>query len=127
DDAQAYQAAFDLLKKNQYDEAIAAFKRFLADHPQSEYADNAQYWLGETYYVNRDFDRALAAFRAVVDVYGQSRKLPDSMLKIGYCEYELKHDAAAKRELRAVVAKFPDTTVARLASQRLQKMRAEGR
>lgn len=126
-DQAAYQAAFDLLKNSKYDPAIGAFKRFLAEYPKSDYADNAQYWLGETYYVNRDFPAALQAFRAVVRDYGQSRKLPDSMLKIGYCEYELQRFAEARRTLREVVAKFPDTPAGRLAAQRLEKMKTEGR
>ncbi len=120
-----YQAALDLLKNGRYDQAIAAFNRFLAAYPQSELADNAQYWIGETHYVNRDFAAALKAFQAVVDVYGQSRKLPDAMLKIGYCEDELQHAGKARRILAEVVAKFPGTPAAALAAERLKKLRSE--
>ena len=66
-------------------------------YPDSPLADNAQYWLGEAYYVNKSFPEALAAFQRVVDKYPQSRKLPDAMLKIGYCDYELKQWQAARR------------------------------
>ena len=124
-DQASYLAALDLLKNGKFDEATAAFKRFLADHPQSDLADNAQYWLGEAYYVNRDFKAALQAFQAVVDNYGQSRKLPDAMLKIGYCDDELHHPELARRILGEVVAKFPGTTSATLAAERLKKMRSE--
>ena len=79
----SYQAAFALLKNSQYDQAIQAFQSFLSTYPTSPLADNAQYWLGEAYYVNRSFPEALAAFQKVVDKYPQSRKVPDALLKVG--------------------------------------------
>ncbi len=97
DDKAAYQSAFALLKDSQYDRAIAAFQKFLASYPDSPLADNAQYWLGEAYYVNRSFPEAQAAFQRVVDKYPQSRKRPDALLKIGYCQYELKQSDLAKQ------------------------------
>ena len=60
---EAYKAAFDLLKAGKYPEARAGFEAFLAAHPQHELASNAQYWLGEVSYVERNYDAALAAFR----------------------------------------------------------------
>ncbi len=120
-----YEAAFALLKDSQYDKAAAAFEQFLAAYPHSEYADNAQYWLGETYYVNRKFAQALQAFQGVVDNYAQSRKLPDALLKIGYCDYELNRMDQARQVLTGVVSRYPDTPAGRLAQQRLQKMQSE--
>jgi tol-pal system protein YbgF len=124
-DKGAYQAAFDLLKAGQYDRAIAGFHGFLSTYPTSALADNAQYWLGEAYYVNKQFPESLAAFQRVVEKYPGSRKLPDALLKIGYCDYELKDYSAARSALEQVPAKFPDSASARLAQQRLEKMAAE--
>jgi tol-pal system protein YbgF len=124
-DKASYQAAFDLLKGGQYDRAITAFQSFLATYPTSQLADNAQYWLGEAYYVNKSFPEALAAFQRVVDNYPQSRKLPDALLKIGYCDYELKQYSAARDALSQAATKFPDSPSGRLAQQRLDKMAAE--
>jgi tol-pal system protein YbgF len=125
DDKAAYQTAFGLLKDGQYDRAIAAFQKFLASFPTSQLADNGQYWLGEAYYVNRSFPEAQAAFQRVVDKYPQSRKRPDALLKIGYCQYELKQPDLAKNTLTVVTTQFPDTPAAHLAQQRLEKMAAE--
>jgi len=125
DDKAAYQAAFGLLKDGQYDRAIAAFQKFLAAYPDSQLADNAQYWLGEAYYVNKSFPEAQAAFQRVVDKYPQSRKRPDALLKIGYCQYELKDWGQAKDTLGKVAAQFSDTPAGHLAQQRLDKMAAE--
>ncbi|MDP9014464.1 MAG: tol-pal system protein YbgF [Pseudomonadota bacterium] len=124
-DKASYQAAFDLLKDGQYDRAIAAFQSFLASNPKSQYADNAQYWLGEAYYVNKSFPESLAAFQRVVENYPQSRKVPDALLKIGYCNYELMQFTAARQALSEVATKFPDSASGHLAQQRLDKMTAE--
>jgi tol-pal system protein YbgF len=125
EDKNAYQAAFNLLKDGQYDRAIGAFQKFLLSYPDSSLADNAQYWMGEAYYVNKAFPDAEAAFQRVVDKYPQSRKLGDALLKIGFCRYELKQWQSAREVLGQVVARFTDTPAARLAQQRLDKMSAE--
>jgi tol-pal system protein YbgF len=125
DDAPRYQAAFNLLKDGQYDKAIDAFAKFLLDFPASSLADNAQYWLGEAYYVNRAYSDAESAFQRVVEKYPQSRKLSDALLKIGYCRYELKQWDSAKSVLTQVVSQYPDSPAGRLAQQRLEKMAAE--
>jgi tol-pal system protein YbgF len=124
-DKASYQAAFDLLKDSQYDRAIAAFQSFLTTYPNSQFADNAQYWLGEAYYVNKSYPESLAAFQRVVDNFPGSRKLPDALLKIGYCDYELKQFSAARDALAQVTTKYPDSPAGRLAQQRLDKMAAE--
>lgn len=127
DDRANYQAAFDLLKDGKYPEAISGFRQFLAAFPDSGLADNAQYWLGEAHYVTRQYPEALRAFRTILEKHPDSRKTPDALLKIGYCNYELKHWAEARSALTQVVQRFADTTAARLASQRLAKMDADGR
>jgi tol-pal system protein YbgF len=127
DDRANYQAAFDLLKDGKYEEAIAGFKQFLTTFPTSPLADNAQYWLGEAHYVNKQYTDALRDFRTVLEKYPDSRKTPDALLKIGFCNYELKNWPEARSALTQVVQRFGETTAARLASQRLAKMDGEGR
>jgi tol-pal system protein YbgF len=127
DDRANYQAAFDLLKDGKYNEAIAGFNQFLKTFPTSALADNAQYWLGEAHYVNKQYSDALRDFRTVLEKYPDSRKTPDALLKIGFCNYELKNYSEARSSLNQVVQRFGDTTAARLASQRIAKMDGEGR
>jgi tol-pal system protein YbgF len=127
DDRATYQAAFDLLKEAKYVEAIAAFKQFNANFPNSAMADNAVYWLGEAHYVTKDFPEALRNFRSMLEKYPQSRKIPDALLKIGFCNYELKNWSEAKSALSQVVQQYADTAAARLANQRLAKMESENR
>jgi tol-pal system protein YbgF len=125
DDKAAYQTAFNLLKDGQYDRAIPAFQKFLIVYSDSSLADNAQYWLGEAYYVNKSYPEAQGAFQRVVDKYPQSRKRPDALLKIGYCQYELKQWESAKGTLSQVAKQFPDAPAGHLAQQRLDKMATE--
>lgn len=120
-----YQAAFELLKQGRYDQAAIALQQFMVAFPSSELSDNAQYWLAETYYVTQQYKEALPAFQTVLDRYPDSRKIPDALLKIGYCNYELNKKGAAEKALRAVVADYPETTAARLASQRLERIKSE--
>lgn len=127
DETANYQAALELLRQGRYPQAEAAFTQFLSDFPGSGLSDNAWYWLAETHYVNRKFETALAGFEAVIENYPNSRKVPDALLKAGYCQYELQRWADARSSLEAVAAQFPDSTAARLASQRLERMRAERR
>lgn len=125
-DRDNYQAAFELLKDQRYEPAAMAFRQFLVSYPDSELADNAQYWLAESYYVTRQFEEALAAFKVVIDDYPRSRKVPDALLKMGYCNYELQRWDAARAALDQVRADYPETTAARLAGQRLERMDGEG-
>ena len=120
-----YQAAFELIKQGRYDQASIALQQFMVAFPSSELSDNAQYWLAETHYVTQEYKQALPEFQKVLERYPDSRKIPDALLKIGYCNYELKRRADAEKALSAVVARFPETTAARLASERLDQMKAE--
>ncbi|MCU0975301.1 MAG: tol-pal system protein YbgF [Steroidobacteraceae bacterium] len=122
-----YQAAFQFLKEGRYAEARQGFASFLAAHPGHELSENARYWLGEAHYVERQYPQALAAFEDVIREHPQGRKLGDAMLKAGYCLYELRRDAEARRWLERVMRELPGTPAAREAGARLARMKSEGR
>ncbi len=123
----AYDQALELLKQGRYDDAAGAFQAFLKQYAGSSYADNAQYWLGEVYYVTRKFPQALTEFAKVVDAYPDSPKVADARLKLGYIYYEQKDWAKARSQLSEVVQQYPGTTSARLAQERLDRLKQEGR
>lgn len=126
DEQGAYDQAFNELKALRYERAADGFRNFIQRYPDSRLADNAQYWLGESYYGARNFTMALAAFQALLDRYPDSGKRADALLKVGYSHYELRQWAAARAALEQVQAEHPDTTIARLAENRLRTMRLEG-
>ncbi len=72
------------------------------------------------------FDQALSEFGVVITKYPQSRKVPDALLKMGYCNYELEQWDEARTSLERVRTDYPETTAARLAGQRLTQMEEEG-
>jgi len=123
---EAYDNGLAVLREGRYAEAAQAFNRFLVNYPGSSFADNASYWLGETYYVTREFDQALATFNGLVQQYPNSPKAADSRLKTGYIYYEKKDWKQARQTLEAVVSEYPGSTAARLAGDRLKKMKSEG-
>ena len=122
-----YTQAFDALKTSNYPGAIGGFQTFLSSYPGSDMADNAQYWLGEAYYVTRDYERAAAAFRAVGEKWPNSRKAADALVKLGFTQSELKRYPDARVTLTEVTTRFPDTDAARLAAERLKRLPANPR
>jgi tol-pal system protein YbgF len=125
-DEDNYQAAFELLKEQNYELASLSFIRFLAAYPGSSLIDNAQYWLSESYYASNQFDQALSQFTKVVNEYPRSRKIPDALLKIGYCNYELANWDQARLVLNRIQTEYPQSTVAKLAEQRIKIMNSRG-
>ncbi len=121
-----YQVAFELVKEERYDLAANAFRQFLVTFPDSELADNAQYWLAESFYASDQFEQALSDFAVVINDYPRSRKVTDALLKMGYCNYNLKRWEAARATLTQVQADYPETTAARLAGEYLKRMDADG-
>lgn len=122
---QEYDAAFELMKQGLYDRAVKAFRAFLARHPDSGLADNAQYWIAEGNYVLRNYKLALEEFAKVLNA-PQNPKAPDALLKIGYVHYELGAYDKARKTLSEVQERYPGTSVAKLAAGRLDKMKKEG-
>ena len=123
---EAYDLAFQSLKDLKYADAAEQFQSFLGAYPNSDYSDNAQYWLGESYYVTRNYDIALEAFQGLLSTYPDSPKVADALLKIGYTHYELKQWDQARAALVQVQDQYPNTTLARLAGSRLRSMKLEG-
>ena len=116
---QAYQSAFDLVRSGRYEEAAVAFQEFVVEYPTGSYADNALYWLGETYYVRHQFEQAVREYERLVATYPNSQKLPDALLKIGYSHDELGNTAEAERVLGQLIQSHPQSTAATLARKRL--------
>ncbi|HEX4050577.1 MAG TPA: tol-pal system protein YbgF [Steroidobacteraceae bacterium] len=118
----AYDQAFDTLKGGNYAAAVMQFMQFLQDFPSSDLDDNAQYWLGESYYVMRDYDNAAVAFRTVGEKYPQSRKAPDALLKLGYTQLDQQKNGEGRATLQLVLQRFPMSDAAKLAMQRLAQL-----
>lgn len=122
-----YQQAFNQLKQGRFSESARAFEDFIQTYPNHELTDNAYYWLGESYYVTRQYPLALAAFQNLEQQFPLSAKLPDALLKIGYTYHELEDYSQAQTALMKVIDSFPNDSVSRLAQNRINLLKREGK
>jgi len=123
----AYDQAFRALRETRYADAAVQFNAFVDRYPNSSYAPNAYYWLAETYYVTRDFETARSLFANVLEIFPESSKAGDALLKLGFSHFELQQWPEARAALEQVRTQYPDTTLSRLAESRLRDMRLSGR
>jgi tol-pal system protein YbgF len=117
-----YEAAFDLIKAKDFDKASQAFGAFLRKYPSSQYAGNAQYWLGEVNLAKGDLQGAGQAFAKVSQLYPKHPKVPDAMYKLADVERRLGHTDRVKPILQQVISQYPGTAAAQLAQRDLQKL-----
>lgn len=122
DDQSAYLAAFGKLKSGAYGDAIGAFQKFLGDYPSSAYAPNAQYWIGEAYYVQKKWDDAWTAFELVGKNHPDSLKAADARFKQGLIRVDQGKIGEARQIMQQVTSQYAGSSAARLAAERLQRM-----
>lgn len=119
-----YDFAIDLLKRGQFPQARDALKQFLAEHPTDPLAGNAQYWLGETYYVQGQYKDAADAFLKGYTTYAKSSKAPDSLLKLGMTLSQLGQKDAACATYGQLKQQFPQASPAIVARGKLERQKA---
>lgn len=112
-----YERSNESLLRRQYGEAEAGFTTFLQKYPDHSLAGSAQYWLGETYYVQGDFKSAAAHFLRGYKTYPKSRRAPDSLLKLGISLNRLGQGEQACAALSAVNSEYPKAVDARKRAQ----------
>ena len=119
-DVEAYQAAFALVRKKDYDAALGAFDAFINTYPSSPRLANAYYWLGEVNLAQQNIEPAKQAFQYVVDNFAKHRKAADASYKLGVI-YKQQGDAAnAKSYFEQTVAQYPGSSAANLAQDHLK-------
>ncbi|MBU1362607.1 MAG: tol-pal system protein YbgF [Gammaproteobacteria bacterium] len=116
-----YEAALNQFKAGKYKEAAASFGTYVQTYPNAALAPNAQYWLGNAWYAQRDCKRAIEAQSVVTTKYADSAKAPDAWLAIATCQQELGNPTGVKRSLETVITKYPGTPAADTARDRLKK------
>ena len=114
-----FQLAYDALRNGRNDQAIKLFESQLSDYPVGELADTSQYWLGEAYKMNRDFDKSRVSFNKLVNQYPNSAKVPDALFKLGEIEFDAHNYPKAREYLSRVASTYPASTAAHLAAKKL--------
>lgn len=117
-----YDSAYNDYLKGSYDLALRGFQEYLDNFPNTDLADNAVYWIGESYYRQRRFRQAIEQFDAVLSRYPRSEKIPGALLKKGYSHLELGERSQGVVQLQHVIRQYPTSDEANLARQRLREV-----
>jgi len=117
-----YDSAYRDFVKGQYALAQQGFAQYLQMLPESELADNAQYWIGECNYSQKKYAEAINAFQIVVNQYPDGEKVPAAMLKMSYAQAAQGKLPGARENLEALIKRFPQSNEAKLARARLQEL-----
>ncbi|QUJ68442.1 tol-pal system protein YbgF [Photobacterium sp. GJ3] len=123
DENSAYESAVNLiLKEKDYVGAITAFNGFLSAYPESVYAANAHYWLGQLYFTQNKMSEAQSHFQSVVD-FQDSNKRADALLKMGVLAERANKPDEAKKLYQQVVAEYPNTATSQQAEKSLKSLK----
>ena len=124
-----YETAFGLYRAGKYADAIDRFQAFLQTHPSSEFADNALFWMGESYFKLNDFEQAAVAFDRVVKRFPKGNKVPDALYRQGVSLQEIgmrtgqqsTYGPAACQIFRRITDEYPNSERVAEARRQLEK------
>lgn len=119
DKVSLYEEAYDAFKDKKYKVAREKFEAFMKEFPQDELADNAQFWIAETYYGEKDFEEAILAYEAVLKKHPKSEKAAGALLKQGFAFIEIGDKKTGKTILQKVTELYPATREAELAKKKI--------
>lgn len=120
---ESYDRAVNLvLKEKRYDQAIPAFQAFNQQFPNSSYAANAHYWLGQLLFNKNDLAKAKVEFDVVVTQHVSSSKRSDAMLKLATVEQKQNNNSRAISLYQQLIKEYPDSSAAKLAQPRLDSL-----
>ena len=123
DVAEAYRRALTLYAQNKYSDARALFQQVFDGDPSGQLADNALFWIGETYYVTGDYSSAMRYYERVMKEYATENKAPDAMLKLGFAFEKTGDLGMARRTFEECMKKYPYASAAASAKQELQRIK----
>ena len=123
DIADNYRRALSLFAQSKYPEARAAFQQVFDAEPTGQLADNALFWIGETYYIVRDYANAMRYYERVTKDYATENKAPDAALKLGLTFEKTGDLGMARRTFDECIRKYPYSPAAASAKQELQRIK----
>ena len=123
DKVKKYEDAYNSFKDKKYKEAREKFEAFLKAYPQDDLSDNAQFWIAETYYWEKDYENAILSYEIVIKKYKDSQKAPNAFLKQGLRFIEIGDKKTGKIILEQVQERYPDTREATLAKKYLDDLK----
>jgi tol-pal system protein YbgF len=121
--AEDYRKAIMLYGRGSYGEARGAFEKVFEADPLGDLADNALFWVGETYFATRDYTNAVRYYARVMSEFADQNKAPDAMFKTGMAQARTSDLALARRTYQQLIERYPYSTAAASAKQELQRIK----
>lgn len=121
DKEKAYADAYESFKAGNYGEAREKFRQFIKNFPDTEYSDNAQFWIGECFYVEEEYEKAILEYENVIKNYPKGNKVANAILKQAMAFVKLGDNESAKLLFQRVIREYPNTSPARIARKRLSE------
>jgi len=118
-----YDKSIALYRDGKYEEAIEGFKTFLRTFPKSDRADNAHFWIGESYMAVKQYEQAILAYQEVIKKYPKGNKVPSALLRQAFAFLEIKDQTSAKLLLNRVVKNYPSSSEAKIAQNKLATLK----
>jgi tol-pal system protein YbgF len=118
-----YKDAYETFQKGNLEGARRKFEAFLKQYPNTELSDNAQFWIGETYYLKKDFEKAILEYEKAIAKYPEGDKVPAALFKQALSFLELKDKTNARNLLKRVMERYPNTEQAQMAKKRLEAIK----
>ena len=118
-----YQKAFDLIKIGEYLAAEEALSTFIDLYSNTEFIDDAIYWLGESFFSQKKYNRALREFEKITTEHPNSEKLIEAILKTGFTQFELGDMKESINTLNELIRNYPDSSASRLAKEKLNSIK----
>jgi tol-pal system protein YbgF len=117
-----YRRGITLVRQGAYDKAIQSLRDFLRTNRESPLAPNAQYWIGESYYMLADYYQAILNFNQVRQQHPKSDRAPAAVLKIGLAFQQMGNKSEAKLAFQKVINDYPSSPEAAQAREKLQAL-----
>ena len=118
-----YQKAFDLIKVGEYLAAEESLSIFIDLYSDTGFIDDAIYWLGESFYSQKKYNKALKEFQKITKEYPKSEKLVEAILKTGFTQFELGDIEKSIKTLNQLIKSYPDSSSSRLAKEKLNSIK----
>lgn len=115
-----YSSAKKAFDREDFELALGGFQKFIKRYPKSENADNAQFWIGEIYYREKWYEKAILEYQKVIEKYPRGNKVQASLLKQGFAFFQIGDKTNSRLILKELIKKFPQSNESKIAKKKLK-------
>jgi len=118
-----YKEAYESFQKGNLEAARKKFEAFIKQYPNTELSDNAQFWIGETHYLKKDYEKAILEYEKAISKYPEGDKVPAALFKQALAFLELGDKTNGRNLLKRVIERYPHSDQAEMAKKRLDTLK----